>query len=73
MDIKSIFSSKTFWGAVVSLLAQFVPHLFTILGATADAAGQASIVSWVVTVVGFILTVYGRVKANTAVTLTGSK
>jgi hypothetical protein len=71
IDSKSIFTSKTFWGAVISLLAQFVPHLFVMFGATSDAAGQAAVVGWAVTIIGFGWTVYGRFMANKPVTVTG--
>lgn len=66
MDIKSIFASKTFWGAVISLLGQFVPNLFTLLGVTPDA-----VVQWVVVAIGFGLTVYGRYKATHQVSVSG--
>lgn len=64
--MKSIFTSKTFWGAVISLLSLFVPKLFTAIGVTPDAATQYAVVA-----VGFILTIYGRFKADKQVTVTG--
>lgn len=63
-DVKSIFSSTTFWGAVVSLAATLVPGLLGIIGVGADAAGQASLVAHIVQIVGFAVTVYGRLTAT---------
>jgi hypothetical protein len=61
---KSIFSSKTFWGALLSLLAMFIPKL---QGIQLD-----SIWPYVTAGIGFILTIVGRLTAKKQVTLTGT-
>lgn len=73
--MKSIFASKTFWGAVISLLSQVAPHLLVSIGLTPDAATEylAHIAQEVLIVIGFALTIYGRYKANRSVSLTGAK
>ncbi len=68
MNVKSIFQSVTFWGAVVSLFSQLAPHIYSnIFGSDS----QTAIVSGILTGVGFIVTVIGRFRAKTTVTLTG--
>lgn len=64
-DYKSIFSSKTFWGAVISLVGFFWTQL-------ADVNTQAMYVDNIMMVVGFIITVWGRFSAKKPVTLTGA-
>lgn len=71
MPNKSIFSSKTFWGAAISLVAVLGPSLFTYIGLSADASSQATVVDKIVGGISFLLTVYGRFKATGAVSLTG--
>ena len=66
-DTKSIFSSLTFWGAVLTVLGQFEPKVFTAIGADPNVVAQ-----YITTAVGFAITVYGRWRASTAVTLTGA-
>lgn len=67
METKSIFASKVFWGSVITLLSQFLPNLFTVLGATPSA-----VVDYIVAAIGFLLAVYGRFQAHQSrVTLTG--
>lgn len=66
---KSIFTSVTFYGAVVSLVAQLAPHFYAnIVG----SASQATVVATIVGVVGFIITVVGRFRAKQVVTFTGA-
>ncbi len=57
---KSIFTSKTFWGAIVQLLGAI---------GLAPAANIDPIAAALVIVAGFVLTVYGRIKAKDAVTI----
>jgi hypothetical protein len=64
-DYKSIFQSKVFWGALVSLLASLFPHYF----ANKDTA---NLIDKAVLLAGFAFTIYGRFSANTRVTLTGA-
>ena len=71
MDTKSILQSKVFWGALVSLLAMFAPTVLGWFGFTIDPASQAAFVDKLVALISFGFTVYGRIVANTKVTLTG--
>jgi hypothetical protein len=66
---KSIFTSVTFWGAVVSVFAQAVPTIAAKLGVT--SGNSLAIAGDITTAIGFIITVYGRFTANQTVTLTG--
>jgi uncharacterized membrane protein len=69
MPTKSIFTSVTFYGAVISLLGIVAPKISTALGIT--TANSAAIAQEAVAVVGFLITLWGRVRATTKVTLTG--
>ena len=64
--MKSIFASKTFWGAAVTMLAQFTPQIFVWFGVTPDVTA-----TWAVSATGFALAVYGRYKATKAVSVSG--
>lgn len=64
---KSALSSVTVWGAVAALLSAFVPSVFTYLGASPDAAAQ-----YVVAVIAFGVTVWGRIRATKQCTVTGT-
>ena len=66
---KSIFSSTTFWGSVVSLIAILAPHIYANI---AGSASQTTVVSTIVAIIGFGVTVYGRFTAKQVVTLTGA-
>jgi archaellum biogenesis protein FlaJ (TadC family) len=63
-DYKSIFSSKTFWGAVIMLLSFFIPKL-------TDVGAQAAWVDQITMMAGFVLAIVGRFTAKKPVTLTG--
>ena len=72
MDIKSMFASKTIWGAV----AMVAPTILSLFGLTAAESGTVvssvtAIVSNAFVVGGFVLTIIGRFKANTAISVTG--
>jgi hypothetical protein len=69
VQAKSIFSSTTFWGSIVSLIAMVAPHLYSNI---AGSASQTTVVSTIVGIIGFIITVYGRFTAKQVVTLTGA-
>lgn len=64
-DYKSIFSSKTFWGALITIAGFFWTQL-------ADVNTQGMYVDNIMMVVGFIITVWGRFSAKKQVTLTGA-
>ena len=66
VQAKSIFSSTTFWGSIVSLVAMLFPHVFTNI---AGNYPQSTVVSMIVAIVGFITTVYGRFTAVQPVAL----
>lgn len=61
---KSALASITVWGAVASLVNAFLPHLFVIIGANPDTSAQ-----YVVGVIAFAVTVWGRIKAEKTVTV----
>jgi hypothetical protein len=69
VQAKSIFSSTTFWGAIVSLFGVIAPGVYTKLF---GAAAQTTVVADIMTGLGFIMTVYGRFTAKQVVTLTGA-
>jgi hypothetical protein len=58
---KHIFASKTFWAAVLGMIAMFFPHLFTNLGFTGDAGDYADKITELISFAGII---YGRYKAG---------
>lgn len=68
-DTKSIFGSKTFWGAVLTL----VSALGQPFGLAFDGNELAGTVDAIVALIGFVLTVYGRMKAEKTVTLSPPK
>ena len=73
MDVKSIFASKTIWGAIL----MFAPTVLGFFGFTATEATGAinevqAFVTHAVSFVGFVLTIWGRFTAKKALTLTGS-
>lgn len=70
-DYKSVFMSKTFIGAVVALLATMAPPIFTCLGVSNDAVGQATIVAHTLSIVGFVVAVHGRMVATQPVSFSG--
>ena len=61
---KSIFTSKVFWGAVVTVLSSLFPKVIHV--SDADAT-----VSTILTVIGGVFTVYGRWAATSKVSITG--
>jgi hypothetical protein len=66
---KSIVTSVTFWGAVLTALAAVFPGLFTkVFGATPTATVAQDVV------IGFttLLTFWGRIRATQPVTITGA-
>lgn len=67
MNTKSIFTSVTFWGAVTSLASVFFPKLLTAFGVTAPTAATDITMG-----VGFLITVYGRLRATQVATVTGT-
>lgn len=64
--IKSLFASKTFWGAAIALLG----GLGAIFGhsiSTADQAALVDDVSGIAAAVGSIIAIYGRTVATTKI------
>lgn len=66
-QFKSIFMSKTFWGAVVALAISLAPTEFAKLGITAP-----ELVVKLVAVSAAVFTVYGRLAAKKITTITGN-
>lgn len=63
---KSIFRSKTFWGAVVAIVAG-VAGLFGIQVTEADQAELIGSIDKLVVIGGGLLAIYGRVTANSKI------
>jgi hypothetical protein len=61
-DVKGILLSKTFWGIVLMLLAKFVPHLAGI-----SAEDVVEVVSAVLTAVGAVVALIGRITAKATI------
>lgn len=64
MDSKSIFLSKTFYGALLALAAPFISPMLAKYGVAIDADGWATKIA---ELVGLVVTLYGRYKAVDAV------
>jgi hypothetical protein len=68
---KSLLSSKTFWGAVIALLAALFPghvaEVFSLFGVT----DQMMLAAKVIAFVGVAVAIYGRAVATKKLTLTG--
>lgn len=63
-DTKNIFQSKTFWGVILMLIGVYGGQWF---GFDLTDATQSVISEQLVTIAGAVLTVYGRIKADTKV------
>lgn len=71
-EAKTIFASKTFWGAVVTLIVTLDPSLIAKFAAGQDLnAAQAIIVAKCIALSGIAFTIYGRFAATKVVTLSG--
>ena len=64
-EVKSFLASKTIWGAVIAILPQLLA-LFGLQISAADAQGIAGHADTIVSAVGGLLAIYGRVTAKTA-------
>jgi hypothetical protein len=68
---KSIFSSKVFWGSIISLVSvispSFYQHVLSLIGVSDPNVLAAKIVGGI----GVALAIYGRFAATQPVTLTG--
>lgn len=65
-DVKSFLRSKTIWGAVIAV----APPVLNLLGYSvtgADVAQVSGSIDSIVTAVGALLAVYGRVTATKAI------
>jgi hypothetical protein len=63
---KSIFASKTFWGAAIAATGAGV-NLLGYTVSPADQAATVDAVSALVTAVGSLLAVFGRIRATQAI------
>ena len=71
--VKSILWSKTFYAALVMIIAAFSPKVYALVfGGATQADAVTSIVQYIGLIGGFFGVIYGRIKANTTVTLTGA-
>lgn len=68
MNAKSIFTSKTVWGAALSLVAALFPHALSHLGIT----DPSLLADKLVLVSGFVLTIVGRIQAKQPINILGS-
>lgn len=62
-DFKSIFSSKTVWGAIIAIIAGIVGIFGYSIGAE-DQAQLAEIGVSVASMAGGLIAIFGRVKAS---------
>ena len=62
MDTKDFFQSKATWGAIFVLLAPFLDHF----GITIE--DQETLTQGIVTVVGFVMVVWGQVTRKKEIT-----
>ncbi len=62
MEKKSIFLSKTFWGAVLVLISQ----ICDIIGVKVSVVGLENDI---VAILGAIMAIYGRIKARKEISL----
>ena len=67
MESKSIFQSKTFWGAVLSMLGKIAAVHFGIAATPELVDAGATAISLGASAVGDLVAVYGRVKATTVI------
>lgn len=63
-EYKSIFLSKVFWGAVITVVSSLFPKVVHISDSDATVSG-------ILTVIGGAFTVYGRLAATSKVSITG--
>jgi hypothetical protein len=71
-DSKSILTSKTFYGALLSLSSVLFPSFYLHLMTAIGINDPAQIADKLVAVVGALYTIYGRFAATQPVTLTGA-
>jgi hypothetical protein len=65
-EAKSIFTSKTFWGTIVAMVAVMFPRMWSKLGVS-----QVDVVDKIMGGIGGALAIYGRLSASQPATLTG--
>jgi hypothetical protein len=69
---KSIFQSKTFYGAILALTAVLFPTLYAHILTAVGISDPTLIASKIVGGIGGVLAIYGRFVATQTVTLLGS-
>lgn len=72
LSVKSIFSSKTFYGAVVALVAIVFPGFYSHALTAIGISDPGVIVDKIFGAVGAALAIYGRFTATAVTTLTGA-
>jgi len=65
MEIKSILLSKTVRGAIITVLVPLSKQLWFDLIIT----DQAQLIEWIIMIIWFVLTIYGRYKAEKKIVL----
>lgn len=65
-DTKSIFASKTVWGAVI-MVAPIALQAMGVSLTADETAALGDLIDPIVSLVGFVLTVYGRMSATKAI------
>lgn len=66
MDTKSLLMSKTFWGAIIAIVASLAGFAGYTFGAE-DQKALVEVITTVGTAVGGLLAIFGRVKATKAI------
>ena len=61
METKSILTSVTIWGAIISILASVAK------GVGYDIGGTDGLAESVVAVIGGVISIYGRIRATTKI------
>jgi hypothetical protein len=71
-QVKSILASKTFWGALISMIAILFPHMFGTLLYSMNISDADLLVDKIVGAFGTGFAIYGRLAARKIATITGN-
>lgn len=66
MDTKSLLMSKTFWGAIIAIVASLVGFAGYTFGVE-DQQALLEVITTVGTAAGGLLAIFGRIKATKAI------
>lgn len=70
MEVKSIFTSVTFWGALITMCAALFPTIFVAIGL--DPNSSAIYAQKIVAGIGTAIAIWGRLRARQVATVTGA-